>query len=362
MIHKKTIIPEPYAGGNESVRGMLSHLASYKTALYIGAKGPNGGTFFPELLRFGYDVTIVEAWKPNCKELERQFQCKVVNSPIQDFLPATTECWDVIIWWHGPEYLIEEELPDILEQIQRRANHLVILGSLTTNMTETPVDGNTYEIHHSVLTPGFYAFCGYNTHSLVYSSEDGCGGNHIIAWVNKDILTPIAYYDQVFSSEKYYGPSGALRDGLYKWALGLAPLSGRILDVGCGPGRLLELAEQMGLSIDGVDYSPVAVELAKKRVKSARVFQEDIFVTDRISQYDCFFLLELLEHVMEDIDLIEKIPSGKFIVASVPTFDDFSHVRFFQNLQQVDTRYRKLFSTYNHHSLGNVFGFFGIKK
>ncbi len=45
----------------------------------------------------------------------------------------------------------------------------------------------------------------------------------------------------------------------------LRTLRGPVLDVGCGPGRMLEAARELGLASLGVDSSPAAVRLATDR-------------------------------------------------------------------------------------------------
>jgi SAM-dependent methyltransferase len=45
----------------------------------------------------------------------------------------------------------------------------------------------------------------------------------------------------------------------------LRALRGPVLDVGCGPGRMLEAARELGLASLGVDSSPAAVRLATDR-------------------------------------------------------------------------------------------------
>lgn len=52
-------------------------------------------------------------------------------------------------------------------------------------------------------------------------------------------------------------------------------LEGPVLDVGCGPGRMLSAAQQLGMAAWGVDPHPLAARHA--RSKGHRVFQQSIF-------------------------------------------------------------------------------------
>lgn len=51
----------------------------------------------------------------------------------------------------------------------------------------------------------------------------------------------------------------------------LAGLGGPVLDIGCGPGRLVVALAERGVPALGVDASPVAVEQARRRGASALV-------------------------------------------------------------------------------------------
>jgi SAM-dependent methyltransferase len=55
----------------------------------------------------------------------------------------------------------------------------------------------------------------------------------------------------------------------------LARLAGPVLDVGCGPGRVLEGLARRGLAALGVDPAPGAVELARRR--GCCVLQRSVF-------------------------------------------------------------------------------------
>jgi len=55
----------------------------------------------------------------------------------------------------------------------------------------------------------------------------------------------------------------------------LASLRGPVLDVGCGPGRLVMGLARRGVPVLGVDPAPAAVELARRR--GATVLQRSVF-------------------------------------------------------------------------------------
>jgi len=54
---------------------------------------------------------------------------------------------------------------------------------------------------------------------------------------------------------------------------------------------------------------------------------------------DVVVLLEVLEHIEQDIYVLSIIPLGKQVVITVPNFDAKGHVRFFDNLDVIKERY-----------------------
>lgn len=100
--------------------------------------------------------------------------------------------------------------------------------------------------------------------------------------------------------------------------------SKRLLDIGCGQGILSEYISNYA----GFDKAQNPFLVA------------DIYTHD-YGDYDLYVLLEVLEHLSRDTDIIKKIPVGKEILISVPSFDDPSHVRMFTE-DIIRWRYRDL--------------------
>jgi hypothetical protein len=48
---------------------------------------------------------------------------------------------------------------------------------------------------------------------------------------------------------------------------------------------------------------------------------------------------EVLEHVVDDLDVISLWPKEKLLICSVPNFDSDTHERFFKNDEEVSSRY-----------------------
>jgi SAM-dependent methyltransferase len=91
----------------------------------------------------------------------------------------------------------------------------------------------------------------------------------------------------------------------------------RVLDVGCGPGFLLELLRELGVDGDGIDFSPASLELAPQAVRS-RIKLGDV-TEPHVPQrsYDLVVCREVLEHltVLQARRTVEQVcrASSRFV-------------------------------------------------
>jgi SAM-dependent methyltransferase len=160
------------------------------------------------------------------------------------------------------------------------------------------------------------------------------------------------YYDAVGYYESYYEHTGAragnplhrlrarhrLRsaDRRYRqqpFALaGVSP--GRVLDVGCGSGDLLEHLATRGWDTYGIDPSAAAVEAAAKR--GAQVHQGTLF--DQPWEPESFQLITLnhaLEHIVEPVPALRQartmLAPGGLLAIAVPNWACWQRKRLFRN-------------------------------
>jgi SAM-dependent methyltransferase len=72
----------------------------------------------------------------------------------------------------------------------------------------------------------------------------------------------------------------------------------RTLDVGCGPGALMYLLGEAGVTADGVDYAPSCKELApaevRDRITIASIVDEPVYADN---SYDLVICREMIEHL-----------------------------------------------------------------
>ena len=161
-----------------------------------------------------------------------------------------------------------------------------------------------------------------------------------------------SYYDEVYRGQLYQSATNLKGMTWYpvwkaaaSWLLGAG--TGRVLDVGCGPGLvarvLMSFYGKEPLQYVGWDFSPEAIRLATDTVKDERFTfclcdarQEP----DQMWQgYDAYLMTEVLEHLDHDMELLSSVPLRKKVFLSVPTRWSNSHVRVFKTEGQVESRY-----------------------
>lgn len=156
-----------------------------------------------------------------------------------------------------------------------------------------------------------------------------------------------AYYDantrlHMLPLEK--SPWRALYEGA--WTL-LVGFKGRPLaDLGCGTGRFAKLLQGQGWSnYWGVDFSEVRIKEARRYVPGFEFTCEDLLSVHTVSRFcdfEVFVLLEVLEHIREDLQLLQSLPPGAAVIFSVPNFDDPAHVRWFSSKAHIVNRYQTI--------------------
>lgn len=128
----------------------------------------------------------------------------------------------------------------------------------------------------------------------------------------------------------------------------------RILDIGCGVGQFASFLRDNGLeSYCGIDFSQEAIKQAKQKGLENFIFKkEDIFHSDTLNEdFDYVVILEVLEHLKEDLKLLSLFKSKTKMIISVPNYDSASHVRYFSNLDSVILRYQSLMKIYKSASI-----------
>jgi SAM-dependent methyltransferase len=112
---------------------------------------------------------------------------------------------------------------------------------------------------------------------------------------------------------------GRLMDGVRQYQ----PSGGRLLDVGCGVGQLLAVAQARGYTVSGCDISPWATEYARNQGFDVRTGALDqLHYAD--GSFDIVVASHTLEHVPKPLPFLGEIrrilaPGGLLVIA-VPNF------------------------------------------
>jgi 2-polyprenyl-3-methyl-5-hydroxy-6-metoxy-1,4-benzoquinol methylase len=136
---------------------------------------------------------------------------------------------------------------------------------------------------------------------------------------------------------------------LYEKAFSLLPAPEHgpvIVDIGCGTGRFARLLSNNGYTeYWGVDFSEVRVNEARRYTPEFKFSVGNIFdhwVGEKIKNSNVFVLLEVLEHIDNDIDFLSSLPAGGYVIFSVPNYNSAAHVRFFKDVDDVIKRYNEV--------------------
>ena len=108
------------------------------------------------------------------------------------------------------------------------------------------------------------------------------------------------------------------------------PLTGSLLEVGCGHGDFLVQAAARGLSVFGVEYSADAVDIVSKKIGSQGniVCGEIINLLESEQRFDYIVFADVLEHVRDPRQFLKHVhillKDDGIIMTIVPSIDSFT--------------------------------------
>lgn len=162
------------------------------------------------------------------------------------------------------------------------------------------------------------------------------------------------WYDSVYESSEAYRCHYSQSRYYFLWCVIADRIrrsqKRRVLEIGCGSGQLAALLHDQGI-VDyvGFDFSPAAVQLARRAVPYGVFFVSDARTSELVTNgdYDWVVCTEVLEHIVDDLAVLQRIPTGKKCIATVPNFPYRSHVRHFSSGDEVADRYAALFEEFD---------------
>ena len=138
-----------------------------------------------------------------------------------------------------------------------------------------------------------------------------------------------------------------------------------ILEIGTGTGQLAEYIRDEGFeSYSGFDFSNVAIETAKSRNSQWHFWVGDARdgTNYQHQSFNTVICLEVLEHIKEDLQILQNLPENINVIFSVPNFDAPSHVRWFTSERQVKKRYYRYIQIQEIVTIGNIYIVRGLRS
>ncbi len=82
---------------------------------------------------------------------------------------------------------------------------------------------------------------------------------------------------------------------------------GKLLDVGCGNGEVTVKLKERGFEVYGVDFSSVAISMAKSKSVNAIVHDVDTGLPFKNGSFDVVWCGDILEHIFDPIFVLKEI-------------------------------------------------------
>ena len=157
-------------------------ILNYKTLLYIGAK-KRMIQMLQLFVDTSYAIDIIEIWSANVTKLKDLNGIRrIIQGDVRNITQMELPCYDVVMWWHGPEHVYEKELYDVLRNLETLATKLVVVASPWGESKQGGKRGNLSERHVTSLYSMTFKDLGWNTDMIGNIGNKDRTVSNLLAW------------------------------------------------------------------------------------------------------------------------------------------------------------------------------------
>lgn len=122
-----------------------------------------------------------------------------------------------------------------------------------------------------------------------------------------------------------------MREYSLKWLLN--PDEKQIVELGCNDGNFAALMKRQGHinNYVGIDIQPEKVKKAKEKFPKMKFIVCDILQNlELLDSATAFVSFQSLEHIQDDLIILERLKPGCKVIVSVPNSEYKGHIRWFE--------------------------------
>ena len=183
-----------------------------------------------------------------------------------------------------------------------------------------------------------------------------CGTIFLGGYSSEFVPGLYSYYDKYknLGKEDVFDPITSDRcQDLLRWFSGF--VTGReVLDVGCGLGQFVEVANKSGWKAEGLELSEGAVDFARRHglaVRNLDFFSEEI----KPNSYDLVTLFEVIEHVPNPAEFVrraeEVVRPGGLVYLTTPNFASIDRFLLGKHWEIIHREHLTYFTSRTLHSM-----------
>lgn len=135
---------------------------------------------------------------------------------------------------------------------------------------------------------------------------------------------------------------------------GVSPTAVRVLDIGCGSGRVTMEIVQRGYQVRGLEFSETALAYARKRGLDVAYCNLDEGIAAADGAYDVVWAGDIIEHVFDPIGVMKEVqrvlkPGGTFLFSIPSDVGLVSRIKMLFGISHQEEMYRRA-GYYKHHT------------